>query len=118
MDPTARTVKKTGMYKAMSAKYSKVRENSLQLRNNNLKAQTGTFGMNMIMNNEYGGGSMTARSEGGMMIPLNLEKISPQSVNAGVSRGNLFHPKDSTELNTSVSDANLPIREEEAENKK
>ena len=113
MDPTARTAQKAGAYKAMSAKYSKGKETSMQLKDNSSQSQTNIFGMNSA----HGGGSMTARSEGAMVLPLKLEKISQPSVNTGLGKGNLFNQKDSPEQNTSISDAILSLTEDETENK-
>ena len=113
MDPTARTDIKDGAYKAVSAKNSKGKETSIQLKDNSSESQTSAFGMN----SGHGGGSMTARSEGGMVLPLKLEKFLAPSVNTGVGKGNLFNQKDSLGQNTSISDAILSLREDEIENK-
>ena len=111
-DPTVRTAKRSDNTLATSAKYSKGRENSFMLRDTSTKTQT-----SVGMTSGHGGGSLTARSEGGMRFPMRSDDITAQcALIVKSNKENTFLQKDASSEHTSKSDIESPLFEDDEEN--
>ena len=82
------------------------------LRDTSTKTQT-----SVGMTSGHGGGSLTARSEGGMRFPMRSDDITAQcALIVKSNKENTFLQKDASSEHTSKSDIESPLFEDDEEN--